>query len=78
MEVFVKFFRDTLSGFYYFIYALILLFFIFAIIGYFVSEKYMASTPMKKKKVLTSQPQATQNAQTQVNQQQASTVQQVK
>jgi len=78
MEVFVKFFRDTLSGFYYFVYALILLFFIFAIIGYFVSEKYMAGMPKKKKKVLTSQPQATQNAQTQVNQQQATTVQQVK
>ena len=77
MEVIVKFFRDYLSGFHYFVYVLILLFFIFAIIGYFVSEKYMASMPKKKKKVLSSESQTKQNAQTQVNQQQVVSAQQV-
>lgn len=43
MEYIVKFFRDTLSGFNYFIYALIILFLIFAIIGYFVTKKYQSS-----------------------------------
>ena len=77
MEVIVKFFRDYLSGFHYFVYVLILLFFIFAIIGYFVSEKYMASMPKKMKKVLSSEPQTKQNAQTQSNQQQVVSAQQV-
>ena len=34
----IEFFRDTLSGIYYWIYVAINLFFIFAIIGY-ISEK---------------------------------------
>ena len=43
MNYFIHFFRDTLSGFAYFIYALILLFAIFAIIGYLVTEKHNSS-----------------------------------
>ena len=50
MEGIVKFFRDSISGFYYFVYAGILLFFIFAIIGYLVTEKYQPSKPKDKKK----------------------------
>ena len=40
MEIFIKFFRDTLSGWPYIITVMICLFFIFAIIGYLCSEKY--------------------------------------
>ena len=40
MEGIIHFFRDTLSGFNYFVYVLILLFLIFAIIGYMVTDKY--------------------------------------
>ncbi len=43
MDLFIKFFRDTISGFTYFIYAMVLLFIIFAIIGYLVTEKYNSS-----------------------------------
>ena len=43
MEVIVQFFRDTISGFAYFIYALVILFLIFAIIGYFITQKYQSS-----------------------------------
>ena len=43
LEIIVKFFRDTLLGFNYFIYCLIILFFIFAIIGYLVTKKYTTS-----------------------------------
>ena len=43
MESIVIFFRDTLSGFAYFVYALVILFLIFAIIGYFVTQKYQSS-----------------------------------
>lgn len=43
LEAIVRFFRDTLTGFAYFIYALIILFLIFAIIGYFVTQKYQSS-----------------------------------
>ena len=43
MEFIVRFFRDTISGFAYFIYALIILFLIFAIIGYFITQKYQSS-----------------------------------
>ena len=43
LEAIVIFFRDTLSGFAYFIYALIIIFLIFSIIGYFVTQKYQSS-----------------------------------
>ena len=43
MEEIVRFFRDTLSGFAYFVYALVIIFLIFAIIGYFVTQKYQSS-----------------------------------
>lgn len=43
LEVIVRFFRDTLSGFAYFVYALVILFFIFAIVGYLVTKKYTTS-----------------------------------
>ena len=43
LETLVKFFRDTLTGFSYFVYILILLFFIFAIIGYLVTKSYSSS-----------------------------------
>lgn len=49
MEGIVKFFRDDISGFYYFVYAGILLFFIFAIIGYLVTEKYIPTSSIEKK-----------------------------
>ncbi len=39
----IEFFRDTLSGFTYFIYAMFIIFNIFAIIGYLVTEKYNSS-----------------------------------
>lgn len=51
METIVKFFRDTLSGFNYFIYAMVLLFFIFAIIGYLVTKNYQKSSSMANTKV---------------------------
>ena len=35
----IEFFRDTLSGVYYYIYVAINLFFIFAIIGYISEQK---------------------------------------
>ena len=38
MDGIISFFRDTVSGFYYFVYALIIIFFILAIIGYLVTE----------------------------------------
>ena len=43
MDKVIDFFRNTLSGFTYFVYALIILFFIFAIIGYLVTEKHTSS-----------------------------------
>lgn len=43
MDLIIEFFRDTISGFGYVIYALIILFFIFAIIGYLVTERYNSS-----------------------------------
>ena len=43
MESIVKFFRDTISGYAYFAYASIILFLIFAIIGYFLTQKYQSS-----------------------------------
>ena len=43
METIVKFFRDTITGFNYFVYILIILFFIFAIIGYLLTLKYQSS-----------------------------------
>lgn len=47
MEIFIKFFRDTLSGWPYIITVMICLFFIFAIIGYLCNEKYNS----EKKKI---------------------------
>ena len=43
MNSIIEFFRDTISGFGYFVYILIILFFIFAIIGYLVTERYNSS-----------------------------------
>jgi hypothetical protein len=43
MELIIEFFRDKIVGFTYFVYILVILFFIFAIIGYLVSEKYNSS-----------------------------------
>ena len=43
MNIFIEFFRDKISGFTYFIYAAIILFTIFAIIGYLVTEKHNSS-----------------------------------
>lgn len=43
MQVIVEFFRDKLSGFGYFAYIIIILFLIFAIIGYLVTQKYQTS-----------------------------------
>ena len=43
LEFIVKFFRDTLSGFNYFVYVLVLLFFIFAVVGYLVTKRYSSS-----------------------------------
>lgn len=39
-DIIIYFFRDTLSGFYYFVYVAICLFFFFAIIGYLCKLKY--------------------------------------
>lgn len=43
MNPIIDFFRNTLSGFAYFIYVLIILFFIFAIVGYLVTESRTSS-----------------------------------
>ena len=43
LEEIVIFFRDKLSGFGLFVYELVILFLIFAIIGYFVTQKYQSS-----------------------------------
>ena len=43
MDAIIYFFRNTLSGFTYTIYALILLFNIFAIIGYLVTQSRLSS-----------------------------------
>lgn len=43
MNPIISFFRDGIDGFAYFIYALVILFFIFAIIGYLVTEKHNSS-----------------------------------
>lgn len=40
MNIFVNFFRDTLSGWLYALMVILCLFFIFAIVGYLCSEKY--------------------------------------
>ncbi len=52
MEGIVKFFRDTISGFYYFVYASVILFLIFAIIGYFVTKKYHSSKSFANTKIV--------------------------
>ncbi len=44
METIVRFFRDDITGFTYFIYSAIILFLIFAIIGYLVTKKYQSSS----------------------------------
>ena len=43
MNPIIEFFRDKITGFAYFVYILIILFFIFVIIGYLVTEKYNSS-----------------------------------
>ena len=43
MNPIIEFIRDKITGFTYFIYILVILFFIFAIIGYLVTEKYNSS-----------------------------------
>ena len=43
MDAIISFFRDTISGFTYFVYVLILLFFIFALVGYLVTDKHNSS-----------------------------------
>ena len=43
LDVIVNFFRNEISGFTYVVYVLVLLFIIFAIIGYFVTEKHTSS-----------------------------------
>lgn len=40
MDIILYFFRDEISGMYYFIYAFLCLFFMFAIIGYLFKQKY--------------------------------------
>ncbi len=40
MDIVLYFFRDTLSGIHYFIYAFIMLFLMFSIIGYLLKQKY--------------------------------------
>ena len=40
MESILYFFRDTVSGFTYLVYALIILFLIFSVIGYMVTMEY--------------------------------------
>ena len=39
----IEFFRDKIDGFTYIVYALIIVFIIFAIIGYLVTEKHNSS-----------------------------------
>ena len=51
MDIIIGFFRDTLSGFTYFIYASVILFLIFAIIGYFITKKYQSSNSLTNTKV---------------------------
>ena len=43
MNPIVDFFRNNLTGFTYFVYALVIVFIIFAIIGYLVTDKYNSS-----------------------------------
>ena len=43
MNPIISFFRDTISGFAYFVYILVILYFIFAIIGYLVTENHTSS-----------------------------------
>lgn len=43
MQTIVELFRDKLSGFGYFVYIVVILFLIFAIIGYLVTQKYQTS-----------------------------------
>lgn len=43
MNPIIEFFRDKITGFGYFVYCFVILFFIFAIIGYLVTEKYNSS-----------------------------------
>ena len=43
LEAIVRLFRDVISGFSYFVYALVIIFFIFTIIGYLVTQKYTSS-----------------------------------
>ena len=43
MAGFVDFFKNKIDGFTYVIYAMVILFIIFAIIGYLVTEKYNSS-----------------------------------
>ncbi len=43
MNPIIEFFRDKITGFTYIMYAFVILFFIFAIIGYLVTEKYNSS-----------------------------------
>ena len=43
MNPIISFFRNNLSGFTYFIYAVIILFLIFAIIGYLVTDHHNSS-----------------------------------
>ncbi len=43
MDFLIEFFRDKISGFTYVIYVLVILFFIFAIIGYLVTDRYNSS-----------------------------------
>ena len=40
MEIILYFFRDTISGIHYFIYAFVCLFLMFSIIGYLFKQKY--------------------------------------
>ena len=40
MEIILYFFRDTISGVHYFIYAFVCLFLMFSIIGYLFKQKY--------------------------------------
>ena len=51
MDFIVEFFRDTLSGFAYFVYASIIVFLIFAIIGYLVTQKYQSSKSLVNTKI---------------------------
>ena len=75
MEGIVKFFRDDISGFYYFVYAGILLFFIFAIIGYLVTEKYIPTSSIEKKNNEKNKKKVLESPVTEQAVQQASTLQ---